>query len=118
LAGARVLVPDEYYEDLCFNAQQCAEKAVKAVFIHRGQTFPYIHDIKKLLDLLKAAGLKVPKYIQAASQLTRFAAVMRYPDQYAAVTMRTHRRAVRLAEAVLRWAERQIAPPKKKRGKR
>jgi HEPN domain-containing protein len=28
-------------EDLCFEAQQAAEKAIKAVFIHRALSFPY-----------------------------------------------------------------------------
>ncbi len=87
---------------------------MKAVFIHRGQTFPYVHDLKKLLDLLKTNGLNVPKYVAAADELTDYAAVMRYPDFYSAVNARKHRRAVRLAAAVLRWAERQILPPAKK----
>ena len=117
LAASKVQIPDGYFEDLCFHAQQCAEKAVKGVFLHRGMTFPYIHDIKKLLDLLNAAGVKIPKYIEEAKELTPYAAVMRYPDHYTAVTKRKHQRAVRMAAAVLRWAERQIAPPRKKRGK-
>jgi HEPN domain-containing protein len=117
LAASKVHVPDSYFEDLCFHAQQCAEKAVKAVFLHRGLTFPYIHDIKKLLDLLNAAGLKIPKYAEAGKELTPYAAVMRYPDHYSAVTKRKHQRAVRIASEVLRWAERQVAPPGTKRGK-
>ena len=42
--------PDVYLEDLCFDAQQAAEKAIKAVFIHRGVSFPYIHDLDELLE--------------------------------------------------------------------
>jgi len=30
------MTPDVYLEDLCFDAQQAAEKAIKSVFIHRG----------------------------------------------------------------------------------
>jgi HEPN domain-containing protein len=30
-----------YLEDLCFDAQQAAEKAIKAVFIAPGERFPY-----------------------------------------------------------------------------
>jgi hypothetical protein len=37
-----------FLEDLCFDAQQSAEKAVKAVFICRGKHFPYTHELKKL----------------------------------------------------------------------
>jgi HEPN domain-containing protein len=31
--------------ELCFDAQQAAEKAIKAVFIHRGEAFPYTHGL-------------------------------------------------------------------------
>ena len=31
------------FADICFDAQQAAEKAIKAVFIHRGETFPFSH---------------------------------------------------------------------------
>ena len=42
-------------EDLCFEAQQAAEKAIKAVFVHRGESFPYIHDLDELLNGSKEA---------------------------------------------------------------
>ncbi len=38
LALARTVNPDVDLEDLCFDAQQAAEKSVKAVFIRRGET--------------------------------------------------------------------------------
>ena len=40
-----------YLEDLCFHAQQAAEKAIKAVFISRNLKFPYIHDLSCLVSL-------------------------------------------------------------------
>lgn len=43
LAMARNRVPDAYLEDLCFEAQQAAEKAIKAVMISRDIDFPYVH---------------------------------------------------------------------------
>jgi hypothetical protein len=36
-----------FVEDLCFEAQQAAEKAIKAVFVWRSLSFPYIHDLDK-----------------------------------------------------------------------
>ncbi len=38
-----------YPEDLCFQAQQATEKAIKAVLIQRGIRFSYVHDIAELL---------------------------------------------------------------------
>ena len=95
-------------EDLCFEAQQAAEKAVKAVFVRRGVSFPYIHDLDELLKRLERCGLKIPKYVRQADELSPFVVETRYPGLAGPVTKRQHRRAVRIAEAVLRWAERQI----------
>ena len=47
---------DAYLEDFCFDAQQAAEKAMKAVFMAHGLTFPYIHDLGRLLTLLVQGG--------------------------------------------------------------
>ena len=108
LALSETIRADVDFADLCFDAQQAAEKAIKAVFIHRSETFPYSHDLDRLLDLLEANGLKVPKYVRAAKELTRFAHVTRYPGLADPVTKNAYRRAGRIAAAVLRWAERHI----------
>jgi HEPN domain-containing protein len=108
-------VAGEYLEDLCFDAQQCAEKAIKAVFVSRGETFPYIHNLRRLLTLLDHNGVKIPRYVGEAHDLSRYAAVTRYPDSVGPVSRRDHRRAVRIATAVLGWAERQVAGGKPKR---
>jgi HEPN domain-containing protein/predicted nucleotidyltransferase len=111
LARAGQVAPDAYLEDLCFDAKQAAEKAIKAVFIRRGLQFPYVHDLRQLLQLLNQGGSKVPKYVWRAGDLTRFAFEARYPGQFPPVTPRPYRRALRIAKDVVRWAERQIAKP-------
>ncbi len=115
LARARAVRPEFCLEDLCFDAQQSAEKAIKAVFILHGQAFPYIHDLVKLLIPLQRNGLKIPKYMWEADKLSRYAVVTRYPGQIGPVTPRDHRTAVRIAGAALRWAERLILPRPKRR---
>jgi HEPN domain-containing protein len=108
LARAAGPLPAAYLEDFCFDAQQAAEKAVKAVFMAHGVTFPYIHDLGRLLTVLVQAGVRVPKYVQEADQLTRFAVDARYPGLSSPVTQREHRRAVRIATRVLQWATREV----------
>ena len=108
LALAKAVSPEICLEDLCFELQQCAEKAVKAVFIFRGQHFPYIHELAKLLGLLEQNGLKIPKYVWEADHLSRFAVVTRYPGQVGPVNLRTYRRSIRIATAVLGWAKRRV----------
>jgi HEPN domain-containing protein len=108
MALARADATGALLEDLCFEAQQVAEKAIKAVFIHRGVPFPFIHDLDRLLQLLVQNGIKVPKYVRDSKELTRFAVVTRYPGFSGSVTKRQYRRAIRIAESVVRWAERLI----------
>ena len=40
-------------EDLFFDAQQCAEKSIKAVLVEKNVDFPYTHDLAKLITILK-----------------------------------------------------------------
>jgi HEPN domain-containing protein len=110
LALARNVIPEVDLEDLCFDTQQASEKSVKAVFIKRGEKFPFSHDLDRLLRLLEKTDLRIPKYLNEAKELTQYAHLTRYPGLTAAVTPREHRRAVRIA-AVLRWAERQVIRP-------
>ena len=49
LAKAKVPVPGGYFEDLCFDAQQASEKAIKALLIAHRIDFPYTHDLSNLL---------------------------------------------------------------------
>ena len=116
LVHAQAVADEVDLAELCFDAQQAAEKAIKAVFIHRGEPFPFTHDLEALIRLLKVNGQTVPKYVEVAKVLTRFAVVARYPD-FTAVTRRKYGQSVRIAAAVLRWAERQIAPRGKRRRK-
>ena len=109
LAIAISVIPGADFADLCFDAQQAAEKAVKAVFVCRGETFPFSHDLGRLLRLLSRNGVKIPKYVSAAKELTRFAFKTRYPGEFDRVTKRAYRRAVRIATSVVGWAERQVA---------
>lgn len=91
-------------EDLCFDAQQAAEKAIKAVFIARGIAFPFVHDLATLLTLLERAGEVIPGSLDDADWLTTFAGRSRYPSDDEPVTGSEYRRAV-----VVAWAEGRVA---------
>ena len=97
--------PEVLYEDLCFDAQQAAEKAIKALLVQRSVDFPKTHDLAKLLTLVAEAGVAVAEDIRAAAVLTPFAAGGRYPRQWVDVTHSEYADAVRLAERVVLWAE-------------
>lgn len=94
---------EAFWEDFCFSAQQAAEKAVKAVLTSRGIDSPKSHDLAELLALLDSAD--VPDDLWAADSLTTYAVVTRYPGMRPAVSEEEYRRALALAEQVVRWAE-------------
>ena len=85
--------------------KQAAEKAIKAVLLNLRVPFPYHHDLAELLDLVRKAGKSVPKPVKDAGRLTMFAVVTRYPGIAEPIAREDYKRAVRIAEKVLRWAE-------------
>ena len=86
LALAKNRIPGAYLEDLCFEAQQAAEKAVKAVLISRDVEYPYAHDLARLLSMPEDAGESVPCVVRKAEELTPYALITRYPGPARAVT--------------------------------
>ena len=75
--GARGVMP----ENACFHAQQCAEKALKALLLQREVSFPKTHTIEVLLDLLKKQGISIPNGVDEAFELSEYAVQTRYPGE-------------------------------------
>lgn len=99
--------PEVLYEDLCFDAQQAAEKAIKALLVQRHVRFPKTHDLLDLLTVLDRSGLPIPAEIREADALTQYSVETRYPGLGEDVTADEHARAVELAQRVLDWVEAQ-----------
>jgi HEPN domain-containing protein len=91
-------------EDLCFHAQQAAEKSLKAVLISKSTPFPKTHNIRTLLDLLPQ-GVIPPREVKETASLTDYAVLSRYPGDLEPVTEEEYRKALYLAEIVVKWAE-------------
>lgn len=105
LAAARGPAPEGVMlEILCFHAQQAAEKSIKAVLVARGVPFPRIHSIERLTDLLPPDIARTADVLESA-RLTAYATVFRYPGMPDPVSEERYDEAVRLAEAVVSWAE-------------
>jgi HEPN domain-containing protein len=94
-----------YLEDLCFNAQQAAEKAIKALLIQRAVAFPYVHDVAQLLTLVERAGVEIPPAVKQGERLTRFAVFTRYPGIASPIRPEELTEARRIAEEVIQWVE-------------
>ncbi len=99
------------YDDLCFDAQQAAEKAVKAVLVAQRHDIPRTHNLGELFDLVQRLGIVVPLEVAEARRLTRYAVGARYPLFGEDASAGEWREAVALAERVVRWAAGLIEAP-------
>ncbi len=97
-----------FWEDLCFDAQQAAEKAIKAVLRFHRIDFPKTHDLRQLFTLLDSKGKAIPGEIWNAVDLTDYAVETRYPGLAEAVTKQEYGEAVVLAQKVIKWAKKII----------
>ena len=95
-------------EDVCFHAQQCAEKALKGFLTCLGIPHPRTHALEVLLDLLKAHDIQVPANVDEAFELTQYAVQTRYPGEWEPVTKAEARHALERAALLLAWVESKI----------
>lgn len=103
LSRVALATPEVLYEDACFHAQQCAEKALKALLLAEGVAFPRTHALAVLLDLLQTAGVDVPAAVNEAFALSQYAVQTRYPGDWEPVTEAEAQEAVDTAAQVLAW---------------
>ena len=98
------------WEHLCFDAQQAAEKAIKAVLVLHGIAFPKTHDLRDLLTLWKQSGHEVPPDLWKVIRLSRYAVGARYPGDEEPVAEDEHHDAVAMADLAVHWAEHLVSP--------
>jgi HEPN domain-containing protein len=108
LSLARADVPGADLEAFCFHAQQAAEKAIKGVLLAHDIHFPFVHDLGALLDLAARSGIAVSDSVRAADYLTDYAVLTRYPALEPVAPDEVDE-AIGLAQAVVEWAEDQVA---------
>ncbi|MBI5452910.1 HEPN domain-containing protein [Candidatus Gottesmanbacteria bacterium] len=99
---------DIYMEDLCFETQQAAEKALKAVLLFKKIPFRFVHDLAELITLLENNGIILPEEVRNAAILTDYSVEARYPGPFEPVTKEEFKNALKIAESVVVWAENQI----------
>ncbi len=71
------------FNSVCFHAQQCAEKYLKARMQEAGITIPRTHDLEILLNELLPAEPLWAAFRPATQNLTDFAVNFRYPGDNA-----------------------------------
>jgi HEPN domain-containing protein len=96
-----------YYEDLCYQSQQAAEKALKGLLICYGVEPAFTHNIELLLKEVKKF-TDIPENIKEAARLTDYAVQTRYPGEYDDITKEEYEESVKIAQDCLQWVENKI----------
>ncbi len=95
-------------DTVCFHAQQCVEKYLKAILVWNRVEFAKTHNISELMALIPAVA-RMPLESEEQDRLTEYATVMRYPGDYEAIPPSEARGAVSIARRI-RKAARLLLP--------
>jgi len=97
-----------------FHAHQSIEKALKAVLAHAAIPFRRTHDLAELLDLVEDIEYAAPPFSHQLDELNPYAIEARYGlVEPPSLDRRT---VLHIVEAVVGWAEAQLAQPDPKKG--
>jgi HEPN domain-containing protein len=84
VAASQWGVEEPVYDAICFHAQQCAEKYLKAWLVEQGIDFPKTHDLEILAKLCIPSLPELTSLMDGLRFLTSFAVEIRYPGTSAA----------------------------------
>lgn len=88
-------------DTVCFHAQQCIEKYLKAYLTFHQKHFRKTHNIAKLIELCKEISTDFNTLYQLdADKLTDYAVEVRYGEEFYFPTVEEAKKAVEIAEKV------------------
>jgi len=93
---------------VCFHAQQCAEKYLKAILVLQGRAFPKTHDLLALSDLCQQSSIIVPVSADRLDHLSAYAVQVRYPGEEP--TLEEAQDAIEIAQAVRHFVRKFVGP--------
>ena len=92
---------------VCFHAQQCVEKYLKALLAWHGVDFPKTHNLAILMALLPAP-MRPDLTPEEQERLTDYATITRYPGDYESISLTEAQDAVALAQRARDQVRRQL----------
>lgn len=96
-----LLEQDGVPRNACFQAQQAAEKAIKAIFVFLQVDFPFTHNLDRLRDLLPE-GWDAKGDFPDLANLSKWAVEPRYPGDVVEATGHDAEIAVEQARGILK----------------
>ena len=101
IAKDEMKTEDPATDAVCFHAQQCVEKCLKAYLIFHQKHFKKTHNIAKLIELCKGITEEFDfLYKLKADSLTSYAVEIRYGEEFYFPTLEETKEAVVIAEKV------------------
>lgn len=94
-------------DTICFHAQQCVEKCLKALLVFRAVPFPKTPNIRVLMTLVPPRW-RPPLEEDVQDQFTDYASVIRYPEAGLDISPRLAHKAVALARRVRKEVRRKL----------
>jgi len=92
-----MITPKPPLDTVCFHAQQCAEKYLKASLVFHNIEFEKIHDLGELISLSAKVDKTFLEIIDAGERLTDYAVEIRYPIFLEEPTKEEAKEAIKLA---------------------
>jgi HEPN domain-containing protein len=99
--------PDAPLATTCFHAQQCVEKALKAVLMANQVYFRRTHDLEEISGLLNKVEPIPPFSAEEFCSLSPFAVELRYDDL--TIPLLTKEEAEQIASRTLEWARKKVS---------
>ena len=96
-----------FFEDLCFQAQQAVEKALKGLLIFYKVDPEKTHNLVLLIKELSKY-TDIPEEINETVLLNDYAVQTRYPGEYTPINEEEYNDAIVIAEKCVKWIEKKI----------
>ena len=106
---------DIFYEDLCFQAQQAVEKALKGFLIFYKIEPEKTHNLVTLIKELSKY-TDVPEEINETAILNDYAIQTRYPGDYTPINEDEYNNAIMITEKCIKWVDKKIKELVKRTG--
>lgn len=104
--------PGDFRDIVCFHAQQCAEKSLKAVLLAQGGEAPRTHDLERLLGAVSAVLPSVETLTRDCTLLTDFGVAPRYPGWEPVSGVIELEEVLVAARRMLEWAQAVAVTPR------
>jgi HEPN domain-containing protein len=95
-------------DNICFHAQQMAEKYLKAFLVYSGLHVEKIHYLPRIIELCGKADPDFHILMEDARAITDYAASGRYPDDWEEIPLAEAQAAVETAQRIMSFVKGKI----------